>query len=52
MKGLKDRVDRDTHLYNQELKKLQRALDHQVHLKAFVNTIAAGEDEHARKYQG
>ncbi|CAL4249641.1 unnamed protein product [Meganyctiphanes norvegica] len=45
MKSMRERSVRDTQLYTHELKKLQRALDHQHHLRAFVATISAGEDD-------
>ncbi|XP_042214155.1 coiled-coil domain-containing protein 63-like [Homarus americanus] len=47
MRALKERAERDSQQYTHELKKLQRALDHQNHLRAFVATISAGEDEDA-----
>ncbi|XP_064116722.1 coiled-coil domain-containing protein 63-like [Macrobrachium nipponense] len=45
MRALRDRAERDAQQYSHELKKLQRALDHQNHLRAFVATISAGEDD-------
>ncbi|XP_071531594.1 coiled-coil domain-containing protein 63-like isoform X2 [Panulirus ornatus] len=45
MRALKERAERDAQQYSHELKKLQRALDHQNHLRAFVATISAGEDD-------
>ncbi|XP_045621744.2 coiled-coil domain-containing protein 63 isoform X1 [Procambarus clarkii] len=47
MRALKERGERDAQQYTHELKKLQRALDHQNHLRAFVATISAGEDDDA-----
>lgn len=47
MRALKERGERDSQQYSHELKKLQRALDHQNHLRAFVATISAGEDDDA-----
>ena len=54
MKTLKDRIDRDTMKYSNDLKKIQRAIDYQTHLKSFVNTICMGEDEELfkRKSEG
>lgn len=45
MRALKERAERDSQQYSHELKKLQRALDHQNHLRAFVATISAGEED-------
>ena len=45
MRAVKERSERDAQQYTYELKKLQRALDHQSHLKAFVATISAGEED-------
>ena len=45
MRAVKERAERDAQQYTHELKKLQRALDHQSHLKAFVATISAGEED-------
>ncbi|XP_047477395.1 coiled-coil domain-containing protein 63-like [Penaeus chinensis] len=45
MRALRERAERDAQQYTHELKKLQRALDHQQHLRAFVATISAGEEE-------
>ncbi|XP_063847675.1 coiled-coil domain-containing protein 63-like isoform X2 [Scylla paramamosain] len=45
MRAVKERAERDAQQYTYELKKLQRALDHQSHLKAFVATISAGEED-------
>ena len=44
IRAVRDRVARDDRSYSQELKKLQRVLDHQTQLKSFVTTIAAGEE--------
>ncbi|KAK3856476.1 hypothetical protein Pcinc_037203 [Petrolisthes cinctipes] len=45
MRALKERAERDAQQYSHELKKLQRAVDHQNHLRAFVATISAGEED-------
>ncbi|KAK7061144.1 hypothetical protein SK128_001394 [Halocaridina rubra] len=45
MRALRERAERDAQQYSHELKKLQRALDHQNHLRAFVATISAGEED-------
>lgn len=45
MRAVKERAERDAQQYTHELKKLQRALDHQSHLRAFVATISAGEED-------
>ncbi|KAF2362427.1 hypothetical protein FHG87_006816 [Trinorchestia longiramus] len=44
IRAVRERVMRDSRSHSMELKKLQRVLDHQTHLKSFVTTIAAGEE--------
>ncbi|XP_027207077.1 coiled-coil domain-containing protein 63 [Penaeus vannamei] len=52
MRALRERAERDAQQYTHELKKLQRALDHQQHLRAFVATISAGEEEEMSRRKG
>ena len=52
IRGVLERSARDHRSHSNELKKLQRILDHQTQLKAFVTTIAAGEDSDIKAHPG